>query len=82
MKNFESRIRKLETILIPEEQTICCINYGLPQGESFIEIEGEKFILPAGKNLKEFINEKAKKFGSVVVCSVYKGDDLSEDKIP
>lgn len=79
MKNYDSRIKKLEEILTPKGKTVITINYTTFEPESFLLINGKKNLIPDGANVKNFIEEKVDFYSGVVVCSIYLTKDLFQE---
>ena len=81
MKNYDSRIKKLEEILIPKSKTVILINYITSEPESFIRVNGQKHLIPDEANVKKFIAEKIIDCNGVVICSVYLTKSLSQNYV-
>ena len=71
MKNYDSRIKKLEEILIPKSKTVILINYITSEPESFIRVNGQKHLIPDGADVNKFISEKAEGYSGRVICFVH-----------
>lgn len=71
MKNYDSRIARLEETLTPKRKTILIINYLSETEDSWLEFAGNKIIIPQGVDVQKFISEKTKQVKGVIACTVY-----------
>ncbi len=76
MKNYESRLKKIQEILAPKRNVVVMILYGTDKPESWCEVNGQKFLIPAKVNHDEFLKDKLKSYSGIVTAVVY----LSKDK--
>ena len=81
MKNYDFRIKKLEKMLIQKNKTVILINYITSEPESFIKINGQKYLILDGANVKKIIAEKISGFSGVVTCPVYLAKNLSQNYV-
>ena len=79
LKNYESRLRRIEDFLIPKRQTVIILDYLTDEPNSWIEIGGKKIIIPPGIDAEEFIKEKTKQIKGISVCAVYLAKDIAKE---
>ena len=79
LKNYESRLRRIEDFLIPKRQTVIILDYLTDEPNSWIEIDGKKHIIPPGIDAEEFIKEKTKQIKGISVCAVYLAKDITKE---
>ncbi|MHB8578985.1 MAG: hypothetical protein ACYDA4_03880 [Ignavibacteriaceae bacterium] len=80
--NYESRLKKIEEILLPKRNTVLIINYITSEPESYLKVNGTKCLIPPGVDAKEFIKEKLKAYGGVVTAIVYLAQDITKESVP
>jgi hypothetical protein len=76
MNHFEARLKKIEEILIPKKRIILILDEITSEPESWMEVNGEKYIIPPDVDVKEFVREKAKLAKDILICGLY----LSKDR--
>ena len=79
MKNYDSRLKKIEEILIPKRQIVIILDFLTDEPNSWIEIDGKKIIIPPGIDVEEFIKEKTKQIKGIRVCAVYLAKDITKE---
>jgi hypothetical protein len=80
--NFESRLKKIEEILIPKKNMVVIINYLTDEPESYFEINGTKYLIPPGINVSEYFKDKLKIYNGVVTATVYIAKDTAKESVP
>ena len=81
MKNYDSRLRKIEEILVPKRNTIVTINYLTSEPESYFELNGDRFSIPPEVNEYEFIKNKLKNYSGIISVCVYIAKNTTKDSV-
>ncbi len=78
MYRIESRLKRIEEILLPKKQTIITINYKTSESKPSVKIEGKRFEIPKGVNIEDYINEKIESLclNGIITCSVNSAEKL------
>ena|SRR3990170_2097358 len=83
MKNYDSRIAKLEEILAPKTKILIIISYESDCEQSWVEFDGKKFLIPKGAEVHEFIEEKTKAVNAkVITCKLFLCNTTHAKSIP
>ena len=71
MKNNISRIERLEEILSSKNRRVLILDEITDEPESWIDVNGVKYIIPLEADVKEFVSEKIKLIKGAPICSLY-----------
>ena len=82
MKNYDARIKKMEEILLPKKNLIVLIDYLTSEPESYFEVKGNRYSIPPGVNVYEFIKDKLKNYRGIVTATFYLARDITKESVP
>ncbi|MHB8337929.1 MAG: hypothetical protein ACYDEE_10990 [Ignavibacteriaceae bacterium] len=82
MKNYDARIKKMEEILLPKKNLIVLIDYLTSEPESYFEVKGNRYSIPPGVNVYEFIKDKLKNHRGIVTATFYLAQDIAKESVP
>jgi len=76
MNRLESRLKRVEEILLPKRQTVITISYQTSESKSSVTIEGKKFEIPKRTSIEDFINGKIEslRLNGIITCIVYSAE--------
>lgn len=78
MNHYESRLKKIEDILSPKKSMVVILDYITSEPESWIEVDGKRYVIPLDVDIEKFIHEKTKLIKGIRVCSLYLSKDRTQ----